>query len=97
MSSTLMIFNLPKRNPIKTAAKENKKAMSPIIITGKIIFIFRKAGFFFGGIMQTAEGKDYLMLQYLNNQMYNYDILEVFSDFAKELVTYIRHHDPSQE
>jgi len=24
-------------------------------------------------------------------------ILEVFSDFAKELVTYIRHHDPSQE
>ena len=56
-----------------------------------------KAGFFFGGIMQTAEGQDYLMLQYLNNQMYNYDTLEVFSDFAKELVTYIRHHDPSQE
>ena len=56
-----------------------------------------KAGFFFGGIMQTAEDQDYLMLQYLNNQMYNYDTLEVFSDFAKELVTYIRHHDPSQE
>jgi hypothetical protein len=35
--------------------------------------------------MQTAEGQDYLMLQYLNNQMYNYDTLEVFSDFAKRI------------
>lgn len=54
-------------------------------------------GFFFGGIMQTAEGSDYLMLQYLNNQIYNYDTLEVFSDFAKELAAYVRCHDPNRE
>lgn len=55
-----------------------------------------KAGFFFGGIIQTSAYQDYLMLQYLNNQIYNYDTIQVFSDFAQKLVTYIRQHDPNQ-
>ncbi|MDD3280090.1 MAG: ATP-binding protein [Bacteroidales bacterium] len=57
---------------------------------------FEKADFFFGGIVHHAGGQHYLMLQYLNNQQYDYESLHVFSDFAKILVNYIHRHDPNQ-
>lgn len=56
-----------------------------------------KAEFFFGGIVYQADGQYYLMLQYLNNQQYDYESLHVFSDFAKMLVNYIHRHDPNQD
>lgn len=58
---------------------------------------FEKAEFFFGGITHHVNGQHFLMLQYLNNQQYDYESLHVFSDFAKILVNYIQRHDPNQD
>lgn len=57
---------------------------------------FESLQFFFGGVIQRKDNMDFLMLQYLNNQVYRYDTLTVFSDFAKELLDYIRKHDPNE-
>jgi hypothetical protein len=58
---------------------------------------FEALQFFFGGIVQDRNNKDYLMLQYLNNLVYPYNTIETFSDFAKELVLYIKDQDPNQK
>ncbi|MCX8111113.1 MAG: GNAT family N-acetyltransferase [Syntrophorhabdaceae bacterium] len=53
-----------------------------------------KMDYFFSGIMpQTAHG-DSLILQYLNNVAFNYDKLMIYTDFGKELVSYIKSCDP---
>lgn len=57
---------------------------------------FESLRFFFGGIVQQKDNMDFLMLQYLNNQVYTYNTLTLFSDFARELLTYIQKHDPNQ-
>jgi serine/threonine-protein kinase RsbW len=57
---------------------------------------FESLQFFFGGIIQKKDNMDFLMIQYLNNQVYQYNNVIVFSDFAKELLTYIQKHDPNQ-
>lgn len=57
---------------------------------------FESLQFFFGGVIQRKENMDFLLLQYLNNQIYKYDTVTVFSDFAKELLDYIHKNDPNQ-
>jgi len=57
---------------------------------------FENLGFFFSGIIPGATGKDRLLLQYLNNQIYNYDDLQIASDLGSELAAYIKAHDPGQ-
>jgi len=57
---------------------------------------FESLQFFFGGIIQQKQNKDFLMLQYLNNQVYQYNSVSLFSDFSKELFAYIQKHDPNQ-
>ncbi len=54
-------------------------------------------GFFFGGIFPGALGKDRLMLQYLNNQVYDYDSLSIASPLGCELLDYIRARDPNKD
>jgi len=56
---------------------------------------FESLHFFFGGIVQTKNNMDFLMLQYLNNQVYPYESLQFCSEFGKELMTYIRSKDPN--
>ncbi|MCP4714074.1 MAG: GNAT family N-acetyltransferase [Deltaproteobacteria bacterium] len=53
-------------------------------------------GFFFAGIMPGSPGKDRLVLQYFNNQIFDYAGVSVVSDMGKELLAYIQHHDPAQ-
>ena len=55
---------------------------------------FEEWGFFFSGIKPRPGGKDLLCLQYLNGSRIDYDRLEIYSDFGKELVRYIRNRDP---
>ena len=56
---------------------------------------FEAMGFFFGGLRPGKEGKTWLMLQYLNNQKYEYEKLRFCSGFGQELMEYIRVHDPN--
>ncbi len=54
-------------------------------------------GFFFAGILPgAASGGDALILQYLNNVPIDYGKIEVSSEIAKELVSYIMRYDPNR-
>jgi hypothetical protein len=54
-------------------------------------------GFFFAGILPgAASGGDALILQYLNNVPIDYRKIEVSSEIAKDLVSYIMRHDPNR-
>jgi anti-sigma regulatory factor (Ser/Thr protein kinase)/RimJ/RimL family protein N-acetyltransferase len=64
---------------------------------------FEELGFFFAGIQpRPAEptgpkgisNRDLLCLQYLNGPRIDYDLLQTYSDFGKDLVQYIRERDP---
>ncbi len=57
---------------------------------------FEKLGFFFSGILPCARVGDTLILQYLNNVDLDYDKVTACSDMAKEMLGYIRQHDPNE-
>lgn len=58
---------------------------------------FESLGFFFAGILPAAFPRgDALILQYLNNVEADYDDIQTAGDSARELVSYIRSHDPNQ-
>jgi len=55
-------------------------------------------GFYFGGVQPgAANGRDALILQYLNNVKIDYDCLKLYSAEAQELARYIRANDPNAE
>lgn len=54
-------------------------------------------GFFFAGVLPHASRGPFLLLQYLNNQAIDYGRIRVASDFAKELLAYVRSCDPGEE
>jgi len=58
---------------------------------------FETMGFFFGGLQPGKDGKTWLLLQYLNNQKYEYDKLRFCSAFGEELVQYIKKYDSNIE
>ncbi|ACL17228.1 GNAT family N-acetyltransferase [Methanosphaerula palustris] len=51
-------------------------------------------GFIFTGIIPTGAGGAQLLMQYLNGIVIDYQALRLESDFSKELLEYIRLHDP---
>jgi serine/threonine-protein kinase RsbW len=57
---------------------------------------FEKMGFFFAGILPSglSEG-DALILQYLNHVPIDYEAIQVKSAIAKNLLAYVREHDPN--
>jgi len=56
---------------------------------------FQKMGFFFAGILPCHKVGDALILQYLNNVPFDYGKVLTHTDVAKELLEYIRRHDPN--
>ncbi len=58
---------------------------------------FESLQFFFGGIVLKKDNQDVLMLQYLNNQIFDYTTVHLFSDFSNELCSYIQNHDPGEQ
>ncbi|MDI6644154.1 MAG: hypothetical protein QME14_03775 [Methanobacteriaceae archaeon] len=57
--------------------------------TARICAEIEKMGFFFSGLMPEYLDGDALRLQYLNNVAFDPDIVDVYSDFGKELFNYI--------
>jgi GNAT superfamily N-acetyltransferase len=55
---------------------------------------FEGLGFFFSGIQPRPDGRDLLCLQMLNGPRVDYDLLQIHSDFGRELVAYVRDADP---
>jgi serine/threonine-protein kinase RsbW len=58
---------------------------------------FETMGFFFGGLQPGKDCKTWLLLQYLNNQKYDYEKLNFCSTFGNELLEYIKKYDPNIE
>ncbi|MGC9196209.1 MAG: GNAT family N-acetyltransferase [Syntrophobacteraceae bacterium] len=58
---------------------------------------FEKLSFFFCGVYPGRDGDDWLMLQYLNNPKYDYDLIRVHSPFAARLLDYVRKADPGEK
>lgn len=56
---------------------------------------FEQMGFFFGGLQPAQAGNDQLVLQYLNNQRYDYTLLKAATPFGQLLIDYVRNHDPN--
>ena len=55
---------------------------------------FEEMEFFFCGLRHGRGGQDWLVLQYLNNQRYDYGQLRAASGFGQELIDYVRERDP---
>ncbi len=51
-------------------------------------------GFFFAGLKPGRADEDWLVLQYLNNQRYDYGSLRAATPFGWELIDYVRNCDP---
>ncbi len=51
-------------------------------------------GFFFAGLKPGRADEDWLVLQYLNNQRYDYGSLRAATPFGWELIYYVRNCDP---
>jgi len=56
---------------------------------------FENMGFFFSGIHPGDGSICYLVLQYLNNQVMDYSVLNIDSEFGKELLNYVKKCDPN--
>jgi len=51
-------------------------------------------GFFFAGLKPGSAGTDWLVLQYLNNQRYDYGRLQAATPFGRAIIDYVRDCDP---
>ena len=51
-------------------------------------------GFFFCGVKPGKAGRDWLVLQYLNNQRYDYGRIQTATGFGDEFVAYVQACDP---
>lgn len=51
-------------------------------------------GFFFAGIVPGLDCADWLVMQYLNNQRYDYTVLKAATSFGKTLIDYVSNCDP---
>jgi len=58
---------------------------------------FEKLGFFFAGLLPRGDMGDTLILQYLNNVPMDYGKLRLHTDMAREILAYIKDHDPNAE
>ena len=63
--------------------------------TAELTHEFEGMGFFFCGIMPGSEGRDQLILQYLNNQVIDYGQIQVNTEIGQKLLAYIKRHDPN--
>jgi serine/threonine-protein kinase RsbW len=61
-------------------------------LTALYVDDFERMGFIFSGVLPTNSSQ-YLILQYLNNLIIDYDKIRIESAFSKELLAYIRAYD----
>jgi len=53
--------------------------------------------FFFAGIVPDNTKGHYLVLQYLNNYLVDYDAIDIFSEPGKALKEFIKYDDPNKK
>ena len=64
--------------------------------TARLTGALEDLGFFFAGLLPKGFARgDGLLLQYLNNVPLDYDAINVESQVARELLAYIKSHDPN--
>ncbi|MFC2118261.1 GNAT family N-acetyltransferase, partial [Bacteroidota bacterium] len=56
---------------------------------------FEALGFFFCGILPGSNGEDRMILQYLNNQVLDYNLIKLDSDIGNAMLEYIKQRDPN--
>jgi anti-sigma regulatory factor (Ser/Thr protein kinase) len=56
---------------------------------------FEEMGFFIAGVLPFSHVGDALILQYLNNVLIDYSRIQVFSEPAEEILSYVKDHDPN--
>lgn len=59
-------------------------------LTAGFVPQFEAMGFFFAGVMPGAGGKDFLLLQHLNNVEVDFEALKAGSEQGRELIAYVR-------
>ncbi len=59
-------------------------------LTAALAERFEQMGFFFSGVMPGSEGRDVLILQYLNNYVIDFDKLAIAGDMGKKILEYIK-------
>ncbi len=63
--------------------------------TAALASVLLSEGFLFAGVLPHGlRGHDALILQYLNNLKVSYDLINLHSSVAKELLAYVRDRDP---
>lgn len=65
--------------------------------TAEMTSEFERLGFFFAGILPCSRIGDVLILQYLNNVDLDYRKIQAYSGMAREILEYVREHDPHAE
>lgn len=68
-----------------------------VYYTKRHSYDFEEMGFFFAGILFLENKRNYLVLQYLNNQVIDYNDIEVYSDLGMKIKNYIKSRDPNQK
>ncbi len=63
--------------------------------TATLCSAFEEMGFFIAGVLPFSHVGDALILQYLNNVPIDYDRIQVFSEAAQRILSYVRTHDPN--
>lgn len=64
-------------------------------LTYHMVEQFEALGFFFGGIWPESDTGEALVLQYLNNVSIAYDRIKLASPLGKEMLNYVKSHDPN--
>lgn len=64
-------------------------------VTPFIVDSMEKVGFIFTGILPGSQEGDLILLQYFNGIVADYESVKLESDFAKDLLAYIRDNDPT--
>jgi serine/threonine-protein kinase RsbW len=62
--------------------------------TDILVTALEQAGFVFTGLIPGGPSGDWLVLQYFNGVVVDYDAIQIEVDFTRELLAYIRAHDP---
>lgn len=63
--------------------------------TANLCAEFERLGFFFAGVVPLIHFEHTLILQYLNNIALDYSTIQLNSDFAKNMLNYIKQQDPN--
>ena len=89
MHASLRAFCLDKIDTVYLSLKLNDPS------TAQWTAEFEKMGFFFSGVMPGSDGKDALILQYLNNCVIDYALAQIESDMGKKIAEYVKGSDPN--